>query len=122
MPSDVEFNGNEISAEIRAAIDAALVEAADFAVSDVKTSLSEPYPASDPGQAPHTRTGDLIAAVGRDGVNNHSIDVFVDSPYAAALEYGSPSHKLAPRPFWNDAMEKLGAEIEEIYDRHLAKI
>lgn len=113
-----EFNAAEISAEVGVSIEASLLEAADSTVAEIKQSLSTPYPpASSPGSYPHYRTKTLYDSIKHEGVKNHMVDLYSDDPKASHLEFGTS--KMAARPFWEPAMQRLESRIDGIYLKHL---
>lgn len=68
------------------------------------------HQASAPGQAPATDTGFLVASI--DYTKQDKLTAVVGSRlvYAAYLEFGTM--KMAPRPAWRPAVEKMKPEFE----------
>lgn len=78
--------------------------------------------ASAPGEAPARDTGTLANAVGIRQIGNMSWEVYVKQPaskYAAALEFGSPRRRLAPRPFMRPALERVRKPFVAAIEREL---
>lgn len=78
--------------------------------------------ASAPGEAPARDTGTLANAVGIRQIGNMSWEVYVKQPaskYAAALEFGSPRRRLAPRPYMRPALERVRKPFIAAIEREL---
>ena len=73
------------------------------------------HQASAPGQAPMTDTGRLQGGTLFKKDGPASVRVFNAIEYAAALEYGSTNGRgrIAPRPAWRPAIEKMRPKYEK---------
>jgi hypothetical protein len=78
--------------------------------------------ASAPGEAPARDTGNLANAIGIRQIGNMTWEVYVRQPaskYGAALEFGSPRRRLAPRPFMRPALERVRKPFIAAIEREL---
>ena len=81
------------------------------------------HKASKAGQAPATDQGGLVRSISSDA-NRQTKVIYVYSshaiaPYARALEYGSMSSNLAPRPFLRPALTAKRDKVLEIMSKAL---
>jgi hypothetical protein len=80
-------------------------------VREVKRELDTPYPpASEPGHAPHKRTGGLQDSVSHAIVEKNKVGyVTVDAEYASYLLKGTA--RMKPRPFGLKAIKKAAGAM-----------
>lgn len=79
------------------------------------------YTASAPGEPPAVRTGMLrmswgMKAVG-DGKGNYTAGIYTDVPYAEYLDEGTPSGKIAPRPFKQKIIDIARPKVVQIFSQ-----
>jgi len=81
------------------------------------------HQASAPGQAPMTDTGRLQGGTLFKKDGPASVRVFNAIEYAAELEYGSTNGRgrIAPRPAWRPAIEKMRPKYEKRVNRAIAE-
>lgn len=81
------------------------------------------HQASAPNEAPMTDTGRLQGGTLFDKTGPASVKVFNVIEYAAALEYGSTISRgrIAPRPAWRPAIEKMRPLFEKRVNRAIAE-
>lgn len=98
----VTWKGGSMVSMVRSDTNRKLGEASELLVESTKRMLNVPYPpASQPGEPPHKRTGDLQDAVRAEvDTRNHTARIGIlessQAPYAVELEIGVG---VAPRPF-----------------------
>lgn len=66
---------------------------------------SKLHHASAPGEAPATDTGNLVNSIHVRKAGPFAYEVYSNSEYAAALEFGAPAKHIAARPFLKPAIE-----------------
>ena len=96
----------------------------DKVAEELQASVSEPFPpASEPGEPPHRRSGDLERGIGHELVVDQNVtsEIKSTSEHSAPVEFGS-SHEVplkdggtktvvvAPRPFMRPSMAKESQE------------
>ena len=69
------------------------------------------HQASAPGQAPATETGTLESSITVEKIDAATVSVGTDSPYAAALEFGTIH--IASRPNFAPIAEEMASESTE---------
>lgn len=72
-----------------------------------RTTRYRTHQASAPDEAPATDTGRLANSIDFDVVDRFTATVGSKLVYAAALEFGVPSRKLRPRPYFTPAVEAM---------------
>jgi hypothetical protein len=91
---------------IKQQIDDGLDVVAEGSKERIKHSISTPYPpASQPGEPPHERSGELMRSIQAAAANKGQVSVFSDCPHAVFVEYGT--ERMAPRPFIGSEAEYL---------------
>ena len=89
-----------------------LQDAGKETVAEIKGSFGQGV--SSPGQPPGVKSGKLKRNI-RSRVDRKKlvlqVGVSADVDYALALELGSPSRNLAPRPYLRPAIKRVGARV-----------
>ena len=85
-----------------------------------KANLSESHQASAPGQAPATDTGFLVTSINFKQVDRLTAEVVSRLDYASYLEFGTK--KIAKRPAWIPALEKVRPEFNRRIEDALRKV
>jgi HK97 gp10 family phage protein len=101
----IEWNTADVTSFLDKRCDSACRAMCFLLVRKLREKLSQPYPpASEAGEPPHKRTGDLISEVGfvKDGKNQYR--VIVTGEVAAYLEFGTSL--MEPRPFMLPTIEE----------------
>jgi len=73
----------------------------------------KPHQASAPGEAPATDEGLLVNSIQTVATGELSAEVTVGAEYGAALEFGSPDGRIAPRPYIGPAVVAAQPEFEQ---------
>ena len=111
------INIDKISRDIKTKLTYAMRNVGRKSVNIIKKSIAIDYPpASDPGEPPHKRTGLLYRSIatGTQTIGNEiTLNLTVDTPCAAYLEYGT--RKMAARPY----VEKV---VQQHYDMLLDEL
>lgn len=119
MPSEVVATlnlCNDIAAALGDRLITALNNTADAIAADAQQSVGTPYPpASEPGEAPHLRTGELQQSIHAvHDVSPTEADVVSDSDHSAAMEFGTA--RVAPRPFMTPAAQRGEQTLQQQAD------
>lgn len=77
------------------------------------------HKASAPGEAPATDTGRLVSQTMFQSVSPFAVEVFNSLKYAEWLEYGT--RRIAPRPAWVPAVEKVRPKFVRRLEQVLAR-
>ncbi len=94
---------------VEADVTAFLHDEGEQAVAELREQLSEPYPpASDPGDPPHRRSGQLASSIVY-SLTGTTLRIGSTDPKAQYLEYGT--ERMAARPFLRPANERLLADL-----------
>jgi len=115
----------EIIARLEAELPKALDESANILVREMAVSMSggkrgryykvsksgKPHRASAPGEAPARDTGALVNSLVTEKSGKFARVIGTNIEYAEALEFGTKSGKLAPRPFMRPAVVKKAKSI-----------
>lgn len=108
-----KWRGGRANWAVRGAIADGFEKTGKQIVKKIKSNLSTPWPpASNPGQFPHKRTGNLQQAVDywlNGQVLELQIGVNIDAPYWNWLEDGTK--KMLARPFVMGTIDQMRAQI-----------
>lgn len=118
----------------RAAVYRGVYAAADMIRTDAALSISKGAPKtvdaegkkqhtpSKPGDPPNRDTAQLDTSIVTEGNPDRlSADASANTPYAAALEFGSPENNLEPRPYMRPAAQKHRENAAKLIAASLAK-
>lgn len=110
------FRKQQIVGTTRDAAMRGLVKAAQFLVRDIRKALNTPFPpASEEGEYPHKRTGNLRKEIDYwEDTSGMAVEVgaSVDAQYWSDLEYGTKN--MGPRPFVRPRADAMKSELEAI--------
>ena len=111
-------------------VDDELNMAAQRIVRDAQVAIMSPpksgrvygsHQASAPGEAPATDTGNLANSGTVRRVGWLHFECVFSAEYAQALEFGTPSGKILPRPFLRPAVYKQAPILQEALDDALRR-
>ena len=106
----------EIVSRLRIRSARALDKVAVELTSNIVHSLTEAYPpASEPGEPPHLRTGQLMGSVDWSSPDETTRRITASAPYAHFLEFGT--EKMDERPFMRPQLEEVGDLIIKHFDK-----
>lgn len=117
-----KWSGGRAPWAVRSAIADGQARAADRIKRAIRRTINIPFPpASQPGEPPHRRTGNLRRNV--EWWQNRKtltvqVGVTVDAPYGLFLEFGT--RKMAARPFIRPIMEDMQSTIKNTMNRAAA--
>lgn len=106
------WNGDAALRSIQAHLDTNARAALKMIVDEMTAVVGSPYPpASNPGEPPHRRTGDLRSSISFTYANGKG-QIAATSEHAGLLEYGT--QKMSPRPFFFSTIAENEGEFMEI--------